>query len=214
MSWSTPVDVTLDGLERRCTLGSMRLSDLPEYHVWRDMRQRCYNPNHKNYHHYGGRGIKVCARWMDSFWAFIQNMGRRPHPKLTIERINNNGDYEVGNCRWDTRSAQNRNKRHRITPEMIQEVRALGKIASQSAIAFDLGISVAMVCLILNNKIRKDDSEPSPYVPLPSLRVEDIGTAVLTAKKVAWIKYRLGQGDTLQSLADEYGVSPEHNLTH
>jgi hypothetical protein len=74
------------------------------------MRARCYDPGHKAYRHYGGRGITVCERWLNSFESFLADMGLKPDD-LSIERINNDGNYEPGNCKWATLSEQNSNRR-------------------------------------------------------------------------------------------------------
>lgn len=82
----------------------------PEYVIWEGMKARCSNPNRPRYNRYGGRGIGVCDRWQD-FSLFLTDMGERPGPGFSIERIDDSKGYEPGNCRWATRAEQQRHKR-------------------------------------------------------------------------------------------------------
>lgn len=105
-----------------------------EHIVWKHMCQRCYNPNDVNFSNYGGRGIVVCERWRNDYSAFLADMGRRPSPDHSIERINNDGPYSPDNCRWATQDEQAVNKRVTVR---------VGEHAGLKAIAAAAGISYA-----------------------------------------------------------------------
>ena len=121
-----------------CTYGNPRtthgMSNTPEYGVWVSMRQRCSNPSDSRWHTHGGRGIRVCERWANSFENFINDMGWRPNPALSIERVDNDGDYTPDNCVWATDREQADNRRSTIRIEIY------GKVQSLKAWCRELGI--------------------------------------------------------------------------
>lgn len=82
-----------------------------EYIAWKAMKARCLNPNHKSYAGYGGRGISICKEWECSFENFFRDMGFRPSELHSVDRIDNDGNYEPSNCRWATKAEQTRNRR-------------------------------------------------------------------------------------------------------
>lgn len=115
----------LRGLTRSCGCGerenrltllragrsNLGQSHTPEYKAWLHIKDRCHNKRCADYRRYGARGITVCQRWRESFGAFLADMGPRPSPAHSIDRKENNGNYEPGNCRWATATQQQRNRR-------------------------------------------------------------------------------------------------------
>jgi len=104
-----------------------------EHNSWKQLRQRCNNPKDPSYHRYGGRGIKVCERW-GSFENFLQDMGQCPEGKKSIDRVDNNGDYEPLNCRWATNKEQSQNRRTNSLIEFRGEVKCISQWAEEIGI--------------------------------------------------------------------------------
>lgn len=168
------------------------LSHLPEHVVWMGMKQRCFDPNHKNYHRYGGRGITVHPEWVSDFPAFLAAVGQRPSPKHKIERIDNNKGYEPGNVRWATQREQMANmRRNRIVD---------GKILKHKA--EEVGLNWGT----LRSRIEKGVPKEKLYSPekFPHPRTRNLTYHGRTQSMRAWeretgisrqaIKYRLDAG--------------------
>ena len=107
----------------------------PEYYRWLSLKARCTNPNNPRYADYGGRGITVCQRWADSFEVFIADVGERPTPEHSIDRIDNDKGYEVTNVRWATKQEQANNRRTNV------EVTYNGETKTLAAWAMEVGIT-------------------------------------------------------------------------
>ncbi len=124
------------------------------YRAWASMLSRCNNPRHKSYPSYGGRGIKVCERWM-AFLNFVGDMGN-PKPHESLDRINNDGDYQPSNCRWATAKEQMRNRR------VNRMITCFGRTQTMSAWSEETGLSG----VVINDRLKRGWSiERSMTVP-------------------------------------------------
>jgi len=128
--------------------------NISEYETWSGIKKRCYNKSSEHYSYYGGRGIRVCQRWRNSFLAFYTDMGPKPFPKAEIDRIDNDGNYEPDNCRWVTHAQNCQNKSTtKLTMGKAEEIRKLYKGGvAQTEIAANYGMGNDSIGLIVHNK--------------------------------------------------------------
>jgi hypothetical protein len=154
------------GCERRSAISRATtkhgMSRTKEHMVWRSMKQRCTDINASNYAQYGGRGISVCDEWMNSFEAFIADMGMMPTHNSSIERENVNGNYEPANCRWATPVEQANNQRRNRTLTYLGRTQTIAQWARELNIPADriygrkrLGFSDAEALFIGNLNTRE-----------------------------------------------------------
>lgn len=128
----------------------------PENRAWKSMIQRCHDPNSSKYSDYGGRGIRVCDKWRSDFTAFLEDVGHKPNLNYQIERIDNDGNYEPGNCRWATPVEQARNKRD------TRFITANGQTKPMCSWADETGISIKTIHKRLKDGWSEQDSVTVP----------------------------------------------------
>ena len=181
----------------RCSSKHYRRCRGPEYYVWIGVKTRCLNKKEAGYKHYGGRGILICDRWKDSFDNFLHDMGKRPSPKHSIERLDVNGNYEPGNCVWATKSQQvlntRANKRYThdgITLTIIEWENRVGLSRNSLRVRVERGWS-------FEDAIRIPTGGKRPGVKRKKGKV-------LTRDEVRAIRSATG---TIKTISDIFGVS-------
>jgi hypothetical protein len=131
----------------------------PLYGTWKRMRQRCNDQGCTDYYNYGARGVTVCARWMESFEAFLADMGPRPSPRHSLDRIDSSLGYEPGNVRWATTRQQARNRRVNVLNERIAHeirVRHAGG-ESPARIADEMSVPRSTVRHVVDGETWRED---------------------------------------------------------
>jgi hypothetical protein len=154
--------IAKETLIRRNTVHGLSRSNKKEYRSWKDMRARCFNPMDTDFHSYGGRGITVCERWND-FASFFADMGKKPTPKHTIDRVDVNGNYEPSNCRWADAETQANNKRNNRKLEHNGETKTLSQISRDNnierrVVSYRLGVGMNIEEAVKNIDFRKRNS--------------------------------------------------------
>ena len=143
--------------QRRFPLGNQHKKAKPDvrslYGVWQSMKQRCANSTSADYPNYGARGIQVCSEWRDSFSSFLQDMGTRPSPQHSLDRVNNDQGYNPANCRWATPQQQSLNKRN----NRLLTLRGVIKTATEWA--KELQDSLGLVPSLISYRIRRGWSD-------------------------------------------------------
>lgn len=177
-------------------------TNTPEFCIWTDLHSRCYNSKVKSYANYGGRGIKMCATWKDSFEVFLKDMGERPSEKHSIDRINNDGDYAPGNCRWATAKEQANNKRNNIVIEIHGEKKSAKEWAIES------GLSYATILQ------RYHQGRRGLELLKPSQRCGSIEYNGITDTLAGWSKRTGIKESTIAMRISTYGWSIERSLTY
>lgn len=174
-----------------------------EYIAWKNLRSRCYNPKNIMYKHYGDRGITVCARWVKSFENFYADMGDKPSPDHSIDRIDNDGNYEPSNCRWATKREQLFNQR-RTKRYLIDGIEATITEHCER-----VGLSRSIAIQRIGSGWAAEDLLLPPHTKKPNcveLRGEASPLSKLKEKEVLEIRQLRGK-EVARVVGEQFGVS-------
>lgn len=182
---------------------SHKMSGTRLYHTWTQMKQRCHNKNNNSYERYGGRGIKVCKEWRESFDPFhVWAIENGYSDNMTIERIDNNADYSPDNCRWATNKEQSRNRRSNIKIAHQGRKVTLMELSEISGIDYK----------VIHGRYERGDRGESLIRPSgddrKNLKGSEQHLSKLIERKVIEIKALLKTGAKQKDLATKYNVSP------
>jgi hypothetical protein len=169
-------------------------SKTSEYGIWKKIIARCTDPGETHFKDYGGRGIAICDRWLQSFEAFHEDMGPRPSGDHSIERIDNNGPYDPGNCKWATRREQGRNKRSN---------RRLEHDGKSLIVADWVRITGIPKTIILSRLARGWDVSRVLTEPVASMGPR----VLLSDSEVAEVRAMRGRGSTYRAISGRFGIS-------
>lgn len=129
-----------------CSHRTHGMTKTPIYRIWAQMIARCKYPTTTHYRHYGGRGIRVCDRWLNSFADFYADVGPRPSRRHTLDRMDVDGHYEPGNVRWATPAEQMQSQRRtKLTPEAVLDIRSRATPDNRSELAAEYGVTTTMI---------------------------------------------------------------------
>ena len=143
------------------------------YSVWDGMKSRCYYEKNENYPNYGGRGIKVCDRWKNSFENFYKDMGDKPSAKHQLDRIDNDGDYDPSNCRWVTPSENCLNRRNKENKTGFKNIKVTPYGAYRARIVREGCERISLTRLDINDALKIRDQYIEEYNKNPQKWIED-----------------------------------------